>query len=130
MLVQSLLGRLSLAKNILPLWMTLDLGFGKWAEGNDRDPFAPGILDRLARKAFTDLPATQSGRNVGMVDDDQFFASATVGHLRFDAIDDDAVSPLRWPILPSNRLAGRWGSLLRTLSVRQSNLAAQSMRAL
>ncbi|MGO6739773.1 hypothetical protein ACCT20_33390 [Rhizobium ruizarguesonis] len=74
-------------------------------------------------KAFTDLPAAQSTRNVGMVDNDQFFTSATVGHLCFDAIDDDAVSPLRGPILPFNRLADRWGSLLRTLSVRQSNLS-------
>jgi hypothetical protein len=37
--------------------MTFNLSFGKRAERNDRHPFTPGILDSLAHKAFTDLPA-------------------------------------------------------------------------
>jgi hypothetical protein len=68
--------------------MAFNLGFRKRAERNDDNPIPPSVLYPLAHKSFADLSATQSGRHISMVDDNAVLAGSTVGHLRFDAIDN------------------------------------------
>lgn len=85
--------------------MTLDLRFREWAKRDNHDPFPPGIFYRLADQLLTDFSATQHGRNICVVDDDQLLTRTTVCHFGFVPINNDPVASLRHAILPFNLLA-------------------------
>src|SRR5918993_486799 len=97
----------STAQHVLPFRFTVDLRFCERTERNDGDPFASGILDRLAHQSLADLAAAQGRGNFCVVDDDQPFAGPTIGHLGFDAIDDHPVAPLRWAVFPLDCFSAR-----------------------
>jgi hypothetical protein len=109
--------------------MTSNLSFGKWAKRYDGNPLSTGVLDRLSHKALADLPAPQSGRHISMVDDDELFTGSTVRHLRFNAIDDYSVAPLRRAIFPFDLLASRRSISVRAFAVVRPHFAAPTMRA-
>jgi hypothetical protein len=80
--------------------MALHLRLRERAQGDNDNPLTSGILHRPANQLLTDLLATQSGGNEGMIYDDATLACTTVGHLGFVLADRNTISPLRWAIFP------------------------------
>ncbi len=87
-------------KNILPFRMALHLRLCERAQRDDDNPLTSRILHHPENQSFTDLLATQSGGNEGMVYNDAVFACSTVGHLGFVLADRNTISPLRRAIFP------------------------------
>ena len=78
-------------------------------------------LDCLSHQRLSDLAATQRRRDFCVVDVDQPVAGTAVGHLGFDAVDDQSVTSLDAPssrsIVPSPAAGesfGRSASGVRT----------------
>jgi hypothetical protein len=85
--------------------MALYLRFREWAKRDDHDPLPPGIFYRLADQLLTDFSATQRGRNICVVDDDQLLTRTTVCHFGFVPINNDPVASLGRAIFPFNLFA-------------------------
>src|SRR5690606_15881704 len=73
---RSLTCRPGLVKNVLKFGIPVDLRLCKGTERNDREAFAPRIIDGLSHHSFADPAPAQGLGHFGMIDDDERFAGA------------------------------------------------------
>ncbi len=95
--------------------MALYLRFREWAQRYDRDAFAPGVLYRLQDQLLADFSATQGGRNIRVVDNDQLLTRPAVRHFGLVPINNDPVPALGRAIFPFNPFAQRIFSVINTV---------------
>ncbi len=74
--------------------MALYLRFREGAKRYDRNAFPPGVLYRLPDQLLANFSATQRGRNIRVVDNDQLLTRPAVRHLGLMPINNDPVASL------------------------------------